>query len=186
MNDLHKNLVLIGFMGSGKTSVGKWISENVHMAFYDTDEYIEKKQGREINEIFATEGEEYFRDLETETVRYMSKRIKNSVISVGGGLPIREENRKLLKKLGCVVYLRATEDSLVKRLDSDTKRPLLAGADLSSRIHELRLQREDIYLSAADIVVDTDDKTFAQIYNEIEDIIFAGTNEPQNKNKERK
>jgi len=176
MSNLRNNLVLIGFMGCGKTTLGRWISQNVSMAFYDTDEYIESKQNREIIDIFATDGEEFFRDLETETLKEMNEKFSDSVISVGGGLPIREENRELLKKLGIVIYLRTTEDTLVKRLDNDTKRPLLVGIDIRSKIHELMMQRESIYESAAQIIVDTDDRTFGQIYNEIEDIILARLN----------
>lgn len=173
MSNLHNNLVLIGFMGCGKTTFGKWISQNANMAFYDTDDYIESKQNREIKEIFATDGENYFRDLETETIQEMSENLQDSVISVGGGLPIRKENRELLEKLGSTVYLRATEETLLKRLANDTKRPLLADGNISSKIHELMMQREAIYKEAAEIIVDTDDRTFEQIYNEIEDIIIT-------------
>ena len=172
MSDLH-NLVLIGFMGCGKTALGRWISQNVNMSFYDTDEYIVSKQNREIVDIFATDGETFFRDLETEAIKEMSEKITDSVISVGGGLPLREENRELLKKLGIVVYLRATQDTLVKRLDNDTKRPLLAGKDIRGKINELMIQREHIYENAAQIIVDTDDRTLEKIYNEIEDIILT-------------
>ena len=173
MSDLCNNLVLIGFMGSGKSALGKWISQNANMEFYDTDEYIVSKQNREIVDIFATDGETFFRDLETEAIKEMSEKITDSVISVGGGLPLREENRELLKKLGIVVYLRATQDTLVKRLDNDTKRPLLAGKDIRGKINELMIQREQIYETTAQIIVDTDDRSFGQIYNEIEDIILA-------------
>lgn len=173
MSNTQNNLVLIGFMGCGKTTLGRWISQNANMAFYDTDEYIESKQNREIKEIFSTEGEEYFRDLETETLKEMTEKFSCSVISVGGGLPLREENRELLEKLGIVVYLRTGEDTLVKRLGNDTKRPLLVGIDIRSKIHELMLQREYIYENSAKIIVDTDDRTFEQIYNEIEDQILA-------------
>ena len=172
MSDLH-NLVLIGFMGCGKTTLGKWISQNASMSFYDTDDYIVSKQNREIIEIFATDGEEYFRDLETETLKQMNERFRDSVISVGGGLPLREENRELLKNLGIVIYLRTTQDTLVKRLGDDTKRPLLAGSDIRSKIQELMIQRESIYENTAQIIVDTDDRTYGQIYNEIENIILA-------------
>ena len=173
MSNSRNNLVFIGFMGCGKTTLGKWISQNVSMTFYDSDEYIESKQNREIKEIFATEGEKYFRDLETETIKEMNEKFSNSVISVGGGLPLREENRELLKQLGIIIYLRTTQDTLVKRLGSDTKRPLLAGSDIRSKIMELMIQRESIYENTAQIIVDTDDRTYGQIYNEIEDIILA-------------
>jgi len=173
LSNSRNNLVFIGFMGCGKTTLGKWISQNVSMTFYDSDEYIESKQNREIKEIFATEGEKYFRDLETETIKEMNEKFSNSVISVGGGLPLREENRALLKNLGIVIYLRATEDTLVHRLAYDTKRPLLAGSDIRIKVHDLMMQRANIYEDIAQIIVDTDDKTYEQIYNEIEDIILA-------------
>ena len=176
MNNSRNNLVFIGFMGCGKTTLGKWISQNVGMAFYDTDEYLESKQNREINEIFATDGEKYFRDLETETIKEMNEKFSDSVISVGGGLPLRKENRELLKNLGIVIYLRATEATLAKRLAYDTKRPLLAGSDIRIKIHDLMMQRESIYEDIAQIIVDTDDKTYEQIYNEIEDIIIRRRN----------
>ena len=176
MSDLCNNLVLIGFMGSGKSALGKWISQNVNMEFYDTDEYIVSKENREITEIFATDGEKYFRDLETEAIKEMKDRFSGAVISVGGGLPLREENRELLNLLGTVIYLRTTEDTLAKRLENDTKRPLLAGNDIKIRIHDLLMQRVRIYENIAQIIVDTDDRTYDQIYNEIEDIILAKRN----------
>jgi len=176
LSNLCNNLVLIGFMGSGKTALGKWISQNASMEFYDTDEYIVSKQNREIAEIFATDGEKYFRDLETEAIKEMNEKFTNSVISVGGGLPLREENRELLKSLGVIIYLRTTEDTLVQRLNNDTKRPLLAGNDIKAKIHDLLMQRGLVYESIAQIIVDTDDRTYDQIYNEIEDIILAKRN----------
>jgi len=173
VSDLCNNLVLIGFMGSGKSALGKWISQNANMEFYDTDEYIVSKENREITDIFATDGELYFRDLETEAIREMNDKFSASVISVGGGLPLRPENSELLKKLGTIIYLRTTEDTLVKRLESDTKRPLLAGNDIRIKIHDLLIQRENIYENIAQIIVDTDNRTFEDIYNEIEDKILA-------------
>ena len=108
------NIVLIGFMGSGKTTFGRWVSRRHNRKFYDTDEYIEKKQNTTISEIFATKGEEAFRDMETETVKELSDTLDNCVISVGGGLVLREVNRELLRKLGTVVYLKASEEELCK------------------------------------------------------------------------
>ena len=110
------NIVLIGFMGSGKTTFGRWVSRRHDRKFYDTDEYIEKKQNTTISEIFATKGEEAFRDMETETVKELSDTLDNCVISVGGGLVLREVNRELLRKLGTVVYLKASEEELCKSL----------------------------------------------------------------------
>ena len=113
MND---NIVLIGFMGSGKTTFGRWISRKHGYNFCDTDEYIEQKEHTTINDIFAAKGEEAFRDMETDTVREFACSLKKSVLSVGGGLPLRKVNRELLKQVGTVVYLKASEDELCRRL----------------------------------------------------------------------
>lgn len=128
------NIVLIGFMGCGKTTFGKWIAKHHGMDFIDTDDYIESVQKRSINEIFADKGEEYFRDLETQTIKKLAESVNNSVISVGGGLPVRECNRTLLKKLGKVIFLDTSIDELEKRLSKDTKRPLLAGGKVRDKI----------------------------------------------------
>lgn len=167
MSNLKSNLILIGFMGSGKSTLGKWISNKENMTFYDTDEYIEQRERRKIKDIFASDGELFFRDLETKAIQEMCDKLTNSVISVGGGLPIRPENQSLLQKLGIVVYLRTKEDTLIRRLQNDNTRPLLMGSDISEKIHSLMLQRESIYMGASDIIVDTDNQSFQQVYGEI-------------------
>ncbi|MBQ4282773.1 MAG: hypothetical protein IJB96_02465, partial [Lachnospira sp.] len=101
-----RNIVLIGFMGCGKTTLGRFISTNKGYKFVDTDDIIVEKQGRSINDIFAMEGEAYFRQLETDTIKEMLGSVSDTVISVGGGLPVREENQGLLRELGLCVYLR--------------------------------------------------------------------------------
>lgn len=154
-------------MGSGKTTFGEWISLNKKMDFLDTDECIVKRQKRTINEIFATDGEVFFRNLETELIKELTESTNNTVISVGGGLPVREENRKILKQLGTVVYLRTTQEELVNRLKADTQRPLLKGGDLREKIQSLMNSRESLYLDAADVIVDTDNRKFEDMYNSI-------------------
>ncbi len=161
------NIVLIGFMGCGKTTFGKWITNNYNMEFIDTDEYIESKEQRKISDIFASEGEEFFRKLETQAIKDLSDSVNNTVISVGGGLPVRECNREILKKLGKVVYLETSIDELERRLKNDTKRPLLAGGNVREKIESLMRAREDIYISVADCIVKTDNKSFKQMYEEI-------------------
>lgn len=154
-------------MGSGKTTFGKWISRNYGYDFYDTDEYIEKEHKTTINEIFAKSGEQAFRDMETETIKKYAETLNKCVISVGGGLPLREVNRALLKKTGVVVYLRASEEELCRRLRKDTTRPLLKGGNISEKIHKLMSEREDIYKEAADIEIITEGKSFEDMYKEI-------------------
>ncbi len=166
----NESIVLIGFMGSGKTTLGKWIAREHGYTFLDTDDMIEEEQQRSINDIFAKEGEEYFRDLETDMIRSLADRDDKVVISVGGGLPVREVNRELMRHVGKVVYLRTTVDELEKRLKGDTKRPLLAGGNVREKIISLMDKREALYLDAADIVVDTTGKRFEQIYDIIKPV----------------
>lgn len=165
-----ESIVLIGFMGSGKTTLGRWIAREHGYTFLDTDDMIEEEQQRSINDIFAKEGEEYFRDLETDMIRSLADRDDKVVISVGGGLPVREVNRELMRHVGKVVYLRTTVDELEKRLKGDTKRPLLAGGNVREKIISLMDKREALYLDAADIVVDTTGKRFEQIYDIIKPV----------------
>ena len=132
-----RNIVLIGFMGSGKTTVGLRLSYKLRKTVIDTDKLIEKKQGRAIKDIFATDGETYFRELETQTLEELVTKARNEIVSVGGGTPVREENRKLLRKIGTVVYLRITADAVCERLKNDTTRPLLQGEDPKGKIEKL-------------------------------------------------
>ena len=127
-----------------------------------------------IKDIFANYGEEFFRDLETKALEELCEGCSQTVISVCGGMPVRDINRKLMKKLGTVVYLKATEEELARRLDGDDKRPMLAGQDLHKRIHELIVQREDAYLDASDVVINTMGMSMNGIYNAIEDYINDG------------
>lgn len=171
------NIILIGFMGCGKTTFGKWLADRQQMDFTDTDEFIEKLEKRSISDIFAQEGEEYFRDLETKVLRMFlggekdigneHRLYKSTVISVGGGLPVREENRRLLHKLGKVIFLDASVDELVRRLQGDDTRPLLKGGELREKIGELMDRRIDIYDDTADIIVMTDGRTLNEVFDEI-------------------
>lgn len=166
------HIILIGFMGAGKTSVGEALAADMQLAFADTDERIEAQQQKKINDIFAQHGEAYFRDLETDMLHRLQKEEQRLVISVGGGLPVRPENRELLRKLGTVVYLRAEADTLVERLQGDTTRPKLAGGDLREKIETLMRAREACYLEAAQFLVDTDKKSIGDTVKEIEGYVL--------------
>lgn len=162
------NVILIGFMGCGKSSVAVKLSYRMKQSMTDTDKLIEKKQGKTITEIFAQDGEEAFRDMETEALKSLKETAKNQIISVGGGLPVKEENRALMKEIGKVVYLRAKPETLYERVKDDTNRPLLQCDDPLQKIRTLLEERKDAYEAAADLVVDVDDKNFGQILYEIE------------------
>ena len=162
------NIVLIGFMGSGKSTVGKYIARSMgDKNFIDTDEYIVEEEGMPITEIFSTKGEEYFRELETKTLGYFKTNYRNTVFSTGGGMPLRKENADILRKIGTVVYLRVTADTIYERVKDDTKRPLLQVDNPYERICKLLDEREGKYVAAADKIVDTDGKSLKDIVGEI-------------------
>ena len=162
------NVILIGFMGAVKTTVGFRLSYRLRKPVIDTDKEIERAEQRSIAEIFAAEGEEYFRDSETRCLNRLLEHTSNQIISVGGGLPLREENRKLLHTLGQVIYLRATAETIYERVKHDTARPLLQGDNPLAKIRTMLAARESCYQDAADIVIDVDGKDFEQILCEIE------------------
>lgn len=166
------NIILIGFMGCGKSSIGKYMSKRRRYRLIDTDSYIEEKQGREIGEIFSSDGEETFRQMETDCLRELIEMTDSElVVAVGGGLPMREVNRELLHKLGTIVYLRTSIDTLEERLKGDTKRPLLQGGELRAKIENLFAQRENTYVELADIIVDTDNCSYAEVFNRIREAL---------------
>jgi shikimate kinase len=161
------NVILIGFMGCGKTTIGYKLSYRLRKAVIDTDKEIEKEEKRSISDIFAAEGEEYFREQETAYLRRLTKTVNNQIISVGGGLPMREINRELMHQLGQVIYLRAKAETIYQRVKNDTTRPLLQGDNPQEKIEALLAERKQNYETAADIIVDVDGKEFEQIVNEI-------------------
>ncbi len=162
-----RNIILIGFMGSGKTTVGLRLSYRLRMPVEDTDKLIEQKENRRIKDIFATEGEEYFRRRETELLQEISRRNYGRILSVGGGTPVRAENRELLRRCGTVVYLRIRPETVYERLKGDTTRPLLQCEDPLLKIRELMEARKDAYESCADIIVDVDQLSMEEILNQI-------------------
>lgn len=159
-----RNIILIGMPGSGKTTIANLCKEQCGMEVWDTDEYIEKRYGS-ISDIFAKYGERHFRKLETEAVKDICKK-DNCLISTGGGCVMNEENVKLLKKSGKIVYLKASVDTLLKRLEGDTSRPLLVG-NKAERLTELFDKRSFVYERVADIVIDTDGLTPSEIFCQI-------------------
>ncbi len=161
------HVILIGFMGCGKSSVGKALADAMGIPFVDTDGMIEEQAGRKINDIFREDGEEYFRELETSVLKQLLSAQERKVIAVGGGLPVREINREYLKRLGTVVYLLAKVETLTGRLEGDNTRPMLRGGELKKRIETLMDARGELYGEAADVCVETDDKDFEQIVKEI-------------------
>ena len=164
------NLILCGMMGAGKTSVGKAIATLSGRHWVDTDDFITEKYGV-ISEIFKTRGEAYFRTLETETVKTLTSQ-DNLVISVGGGLVLKQENVALLRKNGKMIFLRASLETLVQRLHSDKTRPLLqTEKSLEERLQKLLSERTPVYEGVADYTVTVDGKTPEEIGLEIVSLI---------------
>lgn len=160
---MNKNIILEGFMGSGKSTVGIRLSYKLSMTVVDTDKLIEREQGVTISEIFASQGEEAFRQMETRMLKKLLDEGSKQIISLGGGTPIQEENRLLLKELGMVVYLRVKPETVYARLKNDTTRPLLQCDNPLEKIRSLLEQRSAAYEQAADLIIDVDDKSFDEI-----------------------
>ena len=148
---MDKNIVLIGFMGVGKTTYGKAIAKVFGMEFIDSDEFIEESEGTDVRSIFRQKGEEYFRELEKTAVESLSKR-KGLVIATGGGIVKKEENMKALKSLGIIVYLEASAEQIMKNLEGDLSRPLLDGGNKLEKITELLKERRPLYEKYQDII----------------------------------
>lgn len=163
------NIILIGFMGAGKTTLGIGLAKELNLPFTDTDQLIEKEQKRAISDIFANEGEAYFRGLETQQLKKLIETAAG-VISVGGGLPVQEVNHPLLKALGTTIYLKAKKETLVKRLRGSTGRPLLQGGSLEEKISGLMQAREAIYEQVADITIETDGRTPEEVIELLKEI----------------
>lgn len=164
------NIILIGYMGSGKSSVAKALAEKTGMELLDTDQRIEENENRRISDIFASEGETAFRDMETAFLKNLLDEGFKGILSTGGGMPVREENRALLKKLGKVIYLKTSVDTLAMRLIGDHSRPLLQGETEESKkqkIADMLASREPAYMAAADAVIPTDEMTTAGLADEI-------------------
>jgi len=148
------NLALIGFMGTGKTSVGRLVADQLGFEFLDTDELIQVRTGRTIADIFAKEGEPAFRQLERQVVQELSTREK-TVIATGGGLPTNAENLAALKSFALVICLWASAEKIWERVRNQSHRPLLHDAEPQKKIRELLAAREPFY-KQADVLINTD------------------------------
>jgi shikimate kinase len=154
MNCLDKSIVLIGMMGAGKSAVGRCLQQRTGFARFDTDEMVISKFGIPISEIFATRGEDKFREVETEVLRTISAD-QPSIIVTGGGIILREKNVGLLKRLGEVVWLAGEERTLFDRASRTGNRPLLRGKNPKIAFAEMLQARLPLYAKIADIRVDT-------------------------------
>lgn len=164
---MKKNIVLIGYMGTGKSSVGLSLASALSASFIDTDLVIERKMQMTVKELFQVRGEEAFRAMETELLKEYESNLSHAVVSTGGGMPLQEKNRKLLHQIGDVVFLKTSKEVTYQRLKHDTTRPLLQCENPLEAIEQMLKIREPIYEACANFVVVTDGKSLEDLVNEI-------------------
>ena len=160
------NIFIVGPMGSGKSTVGKIISNELFLNFYDTDEEIETRTGASIDWIFDLEGEDGFRKRESKILEEMVQQ-NSIVLSTGGGIILSESNRELLSSRGSVFYLATPIAVQLERTSKDKDRPLLKNGDPGKILEELHMSRESLYEAVADHVVNTEGKSSQEVSAEI-------------------
>jgi shikimate kinase len=159
------NIALIGFMGAGKTSVGRIVADQLHFEHHDTDEIIQARMGRTITEIFSTDGEPAFRKMESELVEELAGRTR-SVIATGGGLPANPQNLASLKMHALVVCLWASPEKIWERVKNQTHRPLLHDPDPQKKIRDLLAAREPFY-KQADVLLNTELRSVREVAQQV-------------------
>lgn len=156
------NIVLIGPRGSGKTTVGKLLSKKLKRPFIETDDLVEKYSGMSIAQIVQRKGWGCFRNCESGVIKDLNN-VKKSIIATGGGVVLKKENMQILKTDGFLIYLKARADTLVNRIGNDPNRPSLTGKPVKDDIHQTLRERHRLYQQAADVKINTDNRTPAEI-----------------------
>jgi shikimate kinase len=167
MATINDNIFFVGLMGAGKTTIGKLLAKKLKKTFYDTDHEIEKKLGVKVSVIFELEGEAGFRKRETQMIDELTSK-KDIILATGGGAILSEENRRLLKERGKVIYLNAKPQYLAKRMAFDKDRPLLQKGNMLDTLNNLYKERHPLYLGVSSFVVDTGQQKTQTIINKIE------------------
>ena len=152
--------------GSGKSAIGKAIAKRLALSYADCDQAFERRAGCSIAAFFAANGEQAFRDLESDLLATLVDDAR-SVLATGGGVVLRPQNRELLRTRTRCIYLRASSELLWKRLRNDRRRPLLQVADPEARLRQMHAERAPLYDDVAHVVIDTDDVTFGRIVDEV-------------------
>lgn len=169
------NLVLVGPMGAGKSTIGRRLAERYRLAFHDLDQDVESRTGVTVRLIFELEGEDGFRKRETEVLHELLDNGRldghGRLVATGGGSVLAAENRTLIRERGFVVYLGASVGQQLKRLERDKKRPLLAAPDRRARLEALALERDPLYREVADLVVPGEDLSVANASRRIADAL---------------
>nr|WP_294489786.1 shikimate kinase [uncultured Anaerosporobacter sp.] len=168
----HKNIMLIGFMGTGKSTVSSYLSKWLDMKEVDLDAMIATNAKMSIPELFEQYGEAYFRDLETKALLEVQER-EQLIVSCGGGIVLRDENVNAMKEHGKIVLLTATPETIYERVKDNKSRPILNGNMNVEYIAMLMEKRRERYLHCADIIIDTDNKSVKQISEEMIQKLFV-------------
>lgn len=163
---MNYNIMLIGFMGVGKTTISRDLSERMNISEVDMDKYIVERENKNISDIFEEYGEEYFRNIETDCLREIQNQT-GRIVSCGGGAVLKDENVEIMKKDGVIVLLTATPETIYERVKNNTGRPILNGNMNVEFISELMEKRKERYFRVADVVITTDNKLISDISKEI-------------------
>ena len=164
------NIFIVGPMGSGKSTVGKIISDELFLNFFDTDDEIESRTGASIDWIFDLEGEEGFRKRESSILEEMVKQ-NSIVLSTGGGIIVSDSNREMLSSRGTVFYLSTPISVQLERTSKDKDRPLLKNGDPEEILTRLQKERKDLYESVSDHVIETENKSSQKVASEIINLV---------------
>jgi shikimate kinase len=165
-----RNIIITGFMGTGKTSVGRSLAGDLGIEFLDTDEIIADKAKQPIRKIFSKYGEGYFREMEKTVIREISSR-GNLVIATGGGAITDDENLRNLRRNGIIICLKASVSKIKKRLGSARGRPLLHGRGASREVIEELLKKREPFYAKADVTIDTTERNISDVVREIKEIL---------------
>ncbi len=168
----NENIILVGLMGAGKSTIGRNIAKRLNKDFYDSDRVIEERTGVDISTIFEIEGEQGFRDREEQVIEELCK-MNNVVIATGGGSILREQSRKNIRKYGHVVYLRTSAELLYSRIRYDKSRPLMQTKSPLDTLKKLLSDREPYYLELADTVIQTGKQKAGVIISRLEKSLTA-------------
>ena len=171
MKNMTGNIFLVGLMGSGKSTLGRLLAKKHHKLFVDTDHLIEERLGVSVATIFDIEGEDGFRHRETKMLQEICT-ASGQVIATGGGIVLREENRRLMRQSGVVVHLKISIDDLVARVRYDTKRPLLQQGNKREILSRLWLMREPLYTEVADVVLEAGNQSSSSALRELDEALM--------------
>ncbi len=172
------NIILVGLMGAGKSTIGRNLAKHLHKDFFDSDRVIEERTGVDIATIFEIEGEQGFRDREEQVIKELCE-MNNIILATGGGCVLREQNRKNMQKSGHVIYLRTSAELLYSRIRYDKSRPLMQTKSPIDTLKKLLDDRESHYMETADIVIMTGKQKVGVIVKRVEDALQKVEREQQ-------